>query len=86
MGDHVSTPSPDNPDPGPNSAGTGGPLDAADFGERMKFVRSGHREALGALFQTCRSYLLLVANRGLPEDVRVKVGASDLVQDTFLQA
>jgi RNA polymerase sigma-70 factor (ECF subfamily) len=86
MGEHTSRPSPDNPDPKPDSAAVGGPLDAADFGERMRFVRSGHQEALGGLFQTCRSYLLLVANNELPDTVRGKVGASDLVQETFLQA
>ncbi len=86
MGEQTSKPSPDKPDPDPNSAGAGGPLDAADFGEWMRFVRSGHQEALGGLFQTCRSYLLLVANNELPDKVRGKVGASDLVQETFLQA
>ena len=38
----------------------------------------------GSWFEACRTYLLLVANRELPSDVRPKVGASDLVQDTFL--
>jgi RNA polymerase sigma-70 factor, ECF subfamily len=86
MGEHTSTPSPGQPDPEPDSAGVGGPLDAVNFGERMRFVRSGHQEALGGVFQTCRSYLLLVANNELPDKVRGKVGASDLVQETFLQA
>jgi RNA polymerase sigma-70 factor (ECF subfamily) len=62
------------------------PSEPGAFAERIKFVRTGHSEALGELLDTCRSYLLLVANRGLPEDVRAKVGASDLVQETFLQA
>jgi RNA polymerase sigma-70 factor (ECF subfamily) len=86
MEKHASRPSPDKPDPDPNSAGTSGPLDGADFFDRMRFVRAGHQEALGGLFQTCRSYLLLVANNELPDKVRAKVGASDLVQETFLQA
>jgi RNA polymerase sigma-70 factor (ECF subfamily) len=86
MDEQTSRPSPDKPDPDPNSAAAGGLLDAADFGERMWSVRSGHKEALGGLFQTCRSYLLLVANNELPDKVRGKVGASDLVQETFLQA
>lgn len=62
------------------------PSDRREFAQRIKFVRAGHQAALGALLDTCRTYLLLVANRGLPDDVRRKVGASDLVQETFLQA
>ena len=34
----------------------------------------------------CRNYLLLVANRSLSEDMQAKLGASDLVQETFAQA
>lgn len=49
-------------------------------------ARAGSSEAMGALWSTCRSYLLLVANATLGEDLRAKVGASDLVQDTFAQA
>jgi RNA polymerase sigma-70 factor (ECF subfamily) len=41
---------------------------------------------LGRLLEECRPYLLLVANQELPRGVRGKAGASDLVQDTFLQA
>jgi RNA polymerase sigma-70 factor (ECF subfamily) len=34
----------------------------------------------------CRAYLLAVANEQLKPDIQAKVGASDLVQDTFLEA
>jgi RNA polymerase sigma-70 factor (ECF subfamily) len=54
------------------------------IGEWLQAARDGSREAIGQLFEACRTYLLLVANRELPSDVRAKVGASDLVQDTFL--
>ena len=57
-----------------------------EFARRMRSVREGHNEALGELLDTCRTYLLLVANQGLPDNVRGKIGASDLVQDAFLQA
>ncbi len=64
----------------------------ADFIPRDDFVtlthaaRDGCAESLGQLVDRCRNYLLLVANRGLNPDLRVKVGASDLVQETLLAA
>jgi RNA polymerase sigma-70 factor, ECF subfamily len=79
-------PEPDRPESEPMWADARGSSAAEDFGERIRFVRSGHTEALGEVLDTCRTYLLLVANRGLPEDVKAKVGASDLVQEAFLQA
>jgi RNA polymerase sigma-70 factor (ECF subfamily) len=49
-------------------------------------ARQGSREALGQLLERCRKYLLLVANRELDPDLLAKVGPSDLVQETFLEA
>jgi len=49
-------------------------------------ARGGSTAALGQLLERCRKYLLLVANGSLDADLRRKVGASDLVQDTFLEA
>jgi RNA polymerase sigma-70 factor (ECF subfamily) len=49
-------------------------------------ARAGSAEALGRLFEACRGYLLTVAEGGLAADVKVKEAASDLVQDTFLEA
>jgi RNA polymerase sigma-70 factor (ECF subfamily) len=43
----------------------------------------------GALVRTmeaCRQYLLMVADRELGDDLKAKVGASDVVQETFLKA
>jgi RNA polymerase sigma-70 factor (ECF subfamily) len=54
--------------------------------ELMQSARAGSAEALGRLLEGCRAYLLLVANRRLGTDLQAKGGASDLVQDTFLEA
>lgn len=49
-------------------------------------ARNGSAEALGAMLQGCRAYLLVAAQRELRSDLRVKVSASDLVQETFADA
>jgi RNA polymerase sigma-70 factor (ECF subfamily) len=46
----------------------------------------GSKEALGQMLGLCQAYLLLIANRELDADLRTKGGASDLVQETFLEA
>jgi RNA polymerase sigma-70 factor (ECF subfamily) len=53
---------------------------------RFDAARAGSRTALGDLLEECRSYLLLIANRELGEGIQAKVGASDLVQETFVEA
>jgi RNA polymerase sigma-70 factor (ECF subfamily) len=57
-----------------------------DIAPRLNAARQGNKEALGQMLQTYRQYLLLVANQELDLELRGKVGASDLVQDTFLEA
>ncbi|HYT87092.1 MAG TPA: sigma-70 family RNA polymerase sigma factor [Gemmataceae bacterium] len=49
-------------------------------------ARAGSKEALGQVLESCRAYLLLVAERELGDDLRAKGGASDLVQEAFLEA
>ncbi|HEV3120912.1 MAG TPA: sigma-70 family RNA polymerase sigma factor [Isosphaeraceae bacterium] len=49
-------------------------------------ARAGSTEALGRVLETCRRYLLLVAERQLDPNLKAKGGASDLVQETFLEA
>jgi RNA polymerase sigma-70 factor (ECF subfamily) len=49
-------------------------------------ARDGSVEALGKVLEACRGYLLHVAERRLRSDLRSKGGASDLVQQTFLDA
>lgn len=52
----------------------------------IEAAQQGDREALGRALSAVRDYLLLVANEGLEPALRVKGAASDLVQETFLQA
>jgi RNA polymerase sigma-70 factor, ECF subfamily len=52
----------------------------------LEAARAGSSSALGKLLETCRNYLLLIANQDLDADLRAKVGPSDLVQETFLRA
>ncbi len=49
-------------------------------------ARRGSREAVGQLLEACHGYLLLIAQRELDPDLGAKGGASDLVQETFLEA
>ena len=49
-------------------------------------ARGGSTESLGSLLLLYRSYLLSVANSELGDDLRAKMGASDLLQETFLEA
>jgi RNA polymerase sigma-70 factor, ECF subfamily len=49
-------------------------------------AHDGSRSALGRLLEACRAYLLLVANEQLSPELLTKAGASDLVQESFLEA
>src|SRR5215468_10286288 len=61
--------------------------DPVESPERLLSVaQAGSREALGRLLDGCREYLLLIAQRELDADMKAKGGASDLVQETFLEA
>lgn len=59
---------------------------AGDFDQLLLAARNGSSAALGALLEEYRAYLLLIANSELDADLRTKVGASDLVQESFLEA
>src|SRR5262249_25779684 len=54
--------------------------------QSLAAARAGSRAALGQALEACRGYLLLVAQGELAPDVRAKGGASDLVQETLLEA
>lgn len=49
-------------------------------------ARSGDPEAQGRLLEPYRNYLRLLARLEVGRHLRAKVGASDMVQETFLQA
>ena len=49
-------------------------------------ARAGRSEDLGQALNACRQYLLGIAQHELDADLRAKGGASDLVQETFLDA
>jgi RNA polymerase sigma-70 factor (ECF subfamily) len=57
-----------------------------DTAHHLAAARAGSRDALGQLLEACRAYLLRIANEGVAADVQAKGGASDLVQETFLEA
>lgn len=52
----------------------------------LREARAGSTSALGCALQSCRKYLLAIANREIDDVLRSKAGASDLVQDTFTEA
>jgi RNA polymerase sigma-70 factor (ECF subfamily) len=49
-------------------------------------ARAGRSDDLGQILNVCRQYLLGIAQHELDADLRAKGGASDLVQETFLDA
>src|SRR5215467_2878339 len=49
-------------------------------------ARQGHRPALGKLLELYRNYLELLARTQIDLHVQGRVDASDLVQETFLDA
>lgn len=55
-------------------------------GRLLVAVRNGEPEAFGPLFDAFRRHLLLAAHRELPVSLRGKVGPSDLVQETAVDA
>ena len=61
-------------------------LNSEQLEESLAAARAGSREALGRLLSQYHRYLLQVARRHLARDLQPKGGASDLVQETFLQA
>lgn len=49
-------------------------------------ARSGDQSSLGKLLDSYRNYLLLVARTQIDAKLRIRMDASDLVQETFLEA
>jgi RNA polymerase sigma-70 factor (ECF subfamily) len=59
---------------------------ANESAQRLSAARAGSLEALGQALEACRGYLLLIAQRELGPQLQAKGGASDLVQETLLEA
>lgn len=59
---------------------------ASHLEDRLDAARTGSPAALGDLLETCRGYLLLIARSELGAELRAKGSASDLVQETFVEA
>jgi RNA polymerase sigma-70 factor (ECF subfamily) len=49
-------------------------------------ARAGSQEALGQALEACRRYLLEIAHKELDPSLQAKGGASDVVQEVFLDA
>src|SRR3984957_13210721 len=57
-----------------------------DANQWLPKARAGSSEALGQVLEACRGYLLLIAQQELDPALQAKGGASDLVQQAFLEA
>jgi RNA polymerase sigma-70 factor (ECF subfamily) len=68
------------PEPSPTSNA------APPLADLIAAARGGSSEALGRLLESCRRYLLLLANHELKPALRAKLAASDAVQDAFAEA
>ena len=58
----------------------------AELAHWLPDARAGSSEALGQVLEACRGYLLVIAQQELEPALQAKGGASDLVQQTFLEA
>lgn len=56
------------------------------FEQCLREARAGSRDALGRALQSYRTYLLEIARAEIDAALQAKGGASDLVQETFLEA
>jgi RNA polymerase sigma-70 factor (ECF subfamily) len=61
-------------------------MNALPIDELMQRARDGDREALGALLSRYRAYLHVLAQRRLDAVAQARVDASDIVQQTFMEA
>ncbi len=62
------------------------PSGGETFQGRLQRARDGSGDAMGELVQSCRDYLLMVANQDMGDHLRGKFGASDAVQETLAAA
>lgn len=57
-----------------------------DFSAKLEAARGGATSALGVLLEAYRPFVRLLADQQWPTDLRGKLGISDLVQETYLEA
>jgi RNA polymerase sigma-70 factor (ECF subfamily) len=57
-----------------------------DVTQSLVAARAGSRDSLGMVLDACRGYLLKIAEQELDADLRGKLGASDVVQQTMMNA
>jgi RNA polymerase sigma-70 factor (ECF subfamily) len=57
-----------------------------DFSARLEAARGGRASALGVLLEAYRPFVRLLADQQWPPDLQGKLGSSDLVQETYLEA
>ena len=72
-----------------NHATTIEPAEQAEVKEWQSLVQSardGNDEALGEIYSRTKSYLLLIANQQFDRGLHAKFGASDIVQQTQIEA
>jgi RNA polymerase sigma-70 factor (ECF subfamily) len=62
------------------------PPSHADIERCLRAARAGSAEALGRLLEAYRGLLLAIARRKIGPELNAKGSASDLVQETFLEA
>ncbi|OAI41002.1 hypothetical protein AYO40_00540 [Planctomycetaceae bacterium SCGC AG-212-D15] len=55
-------------------------------GDWLRAARQGSSDALGRIFEAFREEFTRLAQLGMADDLRAKAGASDVVQQTFLEA
>ncbi len=61
--------------------------DAPDsFNDLIRRAREGDQQAVGALMEKWRGYLMLVANEDLDRELQGKIASSDVVQQSMLDA
>lgn len=61
-------------------------MSTPSFGELLARAKRGDQQALGAVLENYRAYLRLLAQRQLDSAIQTRVDASDIVQQTFLEA
>src|SRR5207237_7791368 len=61
-------------------------LESRDPTELLAKARQGNGESLGALLELYRNYLYLLARTQIDLHLQARANASDVVQETFLQA